>query len=69
MPVIKYLRARRLSDAARTLGMGGKDILSIALEAGYGSHEAFTRAFREQFNVPPENVGQRASVDGRSETQ
>jgi len=64
MPVMKYLRARRLSDAAQTLAMGGKDILSIALEAGYGSHEAFTRAFREQFDVPPETVRQRTSVDG-----
>jgi len=64
MPVMRYLRGRRLSDAARTLAMGGKDILGIALEAGYGSHEAFTRAFREQFNVSPESVRQRASVDG-----
>ena len=64
MPVMKYLRGRRLSEAARTLAMGAKDILSIALEAGYGSHEAFTRAFREQFGVPPESVRQRASVDG-----
>src|SRR5256885_13456015 len=59
MPVMKYLRVRRLSDAARTLAMGGKDILSIALEAGYGSHEAFTRGFWEQFNVAPENARQR----------
>ena len=64
LPVMKYLRARRLSDAARTLATGGKEILPIALQAGYGSHEAFTRAFREQFNVPPESVRQRASVDG-----
>jgi AraC family transcriptional regulator len=64
MPVMKYLRARRLSDAARTLANGGKEILPIALEAGYSSHEAFTRAFREQFNVPPESVRQRASLDG-----
>ena len=28
---------------------GAPDILSVALDVGYGSHEAFTRAFREQF--------------------
>jgi AraC family transcriptional regulator len=28
----------------------------VALEAGYGSHEAFTRAFREQFGLTPEQV-------------
>src|SRR5258708_12838936 len=56
LPVMKYLRARRLSDAARALADGAPDILAIALDARYGSHEAFTRAFREQFAVTPELV-------------
>ena len=47
--VMQYVRARRLSAAARALAAGASDILSIALEAGYGSHEAFTRAFRDRF--------------------
>jgi AraC family transcriptional regulator len=51
-----YLRARRLTEAARTLATGAPDILSVALDAGYGSHEAFTRAFRDQFGVTPEQV-------------
>jgi AraC family transcriptional regulator len=55
-----YTRARRLSEAARALAKGAPDILTLALEAGYNSHEAFTRAFREQFGVTPEAVrGQR----------
>ena len=55
-----YLRGRRLTEAARTLAAGAPDILAVALEAGYGSHEAFTRAFREQFGLTPEQVrGQR----------
>jgi AraC family transcriptional regulator len=56
LPVIGYLRARRLTEAARTLANGAPDILSVALEAGYGSHEAFTRAFRDQFGITPEQV-------------
>lgn len=60
-PVMKYLRARRLSEAARALAEGAPDILAVALDAGYGSHEAFTRAFREQFDRTPESVR-----DGRS---
>ncbi|EJL27231.1 hypothetical protein PMI01_03883 [Caulobacter sp. AP07] len=56
LPVIGYLRARRLTEAARTLADGAPDILSVALEAGYGSHEAFTRAFRDQFGITPEQV-------------
>lgn len=56
MPLIKYLRARRLGMAATALAAGAPDILGVALDAGYGSHEAFTRAFRDQFGVTPERV-------------
>jgi AraC family transcriptional regulator len=55
-PVMRYVRMRRLTEAARSLAKGAPDILSIALEADYGSHEAFTRAFRDQFGVTPEAV-------------
>ncbi|HEX4583673.1 MAG TPA: AraC family transcriptional regulator [Burkholderiaceae bacterium] len=64
LPVMKYLRARRLSEAAQALAGGAPDILAVALDAGYSSHEAFTRAFREQFTVTPETVRDRRSVDG-----
>lgn len=62
--VMQYVRARRLSAAARTLAAGAPDILSVALEAGYGSHEAFTRAFRDRFHLTPERVRERRSVEG-----
>jgi AraC family transcriptional regulator len=55
-PMMKYVRVRRLSEAARELSGGAPNILSVALEAGYGSHEAFTRAFRDQFGLTPEQV-------------
>jgi AraC family transcriptional regulator len=55
-PVMRYVRARRLSEAARALANGAPDILSLALDADYGSHEAFTRAFRDHFGVTPEMV-------------
>ena len=54
--IMRYLRARRLSVAATALANGAPDILSVALDVGYGSHEAFTRAFREQFGMTPESV-------------
>jgi AraC family transcriptional regulator len=56
LPVMRYVRSRRLSEAARTLANGAPDILRLALEADYGSHEAFTRAFRDHFGVTPEKV-------------
>ena len=55
-PVMRYQRVRRLSEAARKLAEGADGILDIALTAGYGSHEAFTRAFKGQFGVTPEAV-------------
>lgn len=54
--VMGYLRARRLTEAARVLAGGAPDILAVALDAGYGSHEAFSRAFRGQFGLTPEQV-------------
>lgn len=51
--VMQYMRGRRLSEAAKQLAGGAPDILAVALDAGYGSHEAFTRAFRDEFGVTP----------------
>ncbi len=64
MSAIQYLRGRRLSEAAKALASGAPDILAVALESGYGSHEAFTRAFRGQFGLTPEDVRARKSVAG-----
>jgi AraC family transcriptional regulator len=57
-----YIRGRRLSGAALALANGTSGILEVALEAGYGSHEAFTRAFREQFGVTPETIRKQGHV-------
>jgi AraC family transcriptional regulator len=54
--VMRYVRARRLTEAACALAAGAPDILHVALDAEYGSHEAFTRAFRDHFGVTPEAV-------------
>src|ERR1700704_4718090 len=63
LSVMRYVRARRLSEAARALAGGAPDILSVALDADYGSHEAFTRAFRDHFGVTPEAVRGSAHLD------
>lgn len=60
---ISYARARRLSEAAKALAAGAPDILNVALDHGYGSHEAFTRAFRDQFGVTPEAVRAQRNLD------
>ncbi len=61
--VIRYVRARRLTEAARALAAGAPDILDVALDADYGSHEAFTRAFRDHFGVTPETVRATTCLD------
>lgn len=51
--VMGYVRGRRLSEAAKTLVHSDMNILSIALGYGYGSNEAFTRAFADEFGIAP----------------
>jgi AraC family transcriptional regulator len=63
LSVMRYVRARRLTEAARSLANGAPHILTLALEADYGSHEAFTRAFRDHFGVTPELVRASTCLD------
>jgi AraC family transcriptional regulator len=43
----------RLSRGAARLLAGDESVLDIALACGFQSHEAFTRAFRRQFEMTP----------------
>jgi AraC family transcriptional regulator len=61
--VMRYVRGRRLTEAAHRLADGAGDILGVAVDAGYNSHEAFTRAFGEQFGVTPAELRSRGSVE------
>ena len=63
LSVMRYVCARRLSEAAKALASGAPDILTLALDADYGSHEAFTRAFRDHFGVTPEAVRGAKRID------
>jgi AraC family transcriptional regulator len=69
MPIMHYLRGRRLTEAARSLASGASDILSVALSWGYGSHEGFTRAFRNRFGITPERVRARGTLSDLNLTQ
>jgi len=62
--VIEYVRARRLTEAAYALAAGANDILGVALDTGYASHEAFSRAFKAQFGKTPEEVRKSESIAG-----
>ena len=60
---MRYVRGRRLSKAARRLAAARRTSSAVAIDAGYGSHEAFTRAFREQFGLTPEALRARGHLD------
>jgi AraC family transcriptional regulator len=64
MSVMEYVRSRRLSEAANNLAKGASNILDLALDYGYASHEAFSRAFRTQFGMTPEEVRKKATTEG-----
>lgn len=51
--VTEYVKKRRLSFAAEDLLTTKSRILDIALNYGYESQEAFTRAFKHMFGVTP----------------
>jgi AraC family transcriptional regulator len=51
--VNEYVRRLRLESAALALKSSGRSVIRVALDAGYGTHEAFSRAFRQQFGVSP----------------
>ena len=54
---MQFIRKRRLTVAAHRLASGQTpDILKLALDTGYGSHEAFSRAFRGQLARHTEKV-------------
>jgi AraC family transcriptional regulator len=51
--VMQCLRRMRLESAALRLRRTRDSVTQVALEAGFESHEGFTRAFREHFGAPP----------------
>ncbi len=48
-----YLRLRRLAFALKEVRDENRSFLDIALDYGFSSHEAFTRAFKAAYSVTP----------------
>lgn len=49
----EYLRRLRMERAGRALKNSNRQVLDIAQEAGYDSHEAFSRAFKQRYGLSP----------------
>ncbi|HSL30070.1 MAG TPA: helix-turn-helix domain-containing protein [Anaerolineales bacterium] len=52
-PIKEYIRRLRMDRAAYRLKISEETILRIAVDAGFRTHESFTRAFQRQFGIPP----------------
>ncbi len=60
--VKEHVRRLRLEQAAGDLKLGCAPVTRIALEAGYESHEAFTRSFKAAFGVSPSRFRRAAAI-------
>jgi len=49
----EHVRRLRLERAATHLKLGSRPVTEVALDAGFESHEAFTRAFKSSYGLPP----------------
>jgi len=58
-PLLRHVRRLRLERAATRLKLTRLRIIDIALEAGYETHEAFTRAFAGAFGLSPRQFRER----------
>ena len=61
IPVMEYLRRRRLAHAACELA-SQRRILDIALDYGFQTHAGFTKAFVKVYGLPPERYRIHASA-------
>ncbi len=53
MTLSEYIRNRKMSLAAKEIKESGRRILDIALDYGYNSQEAFSRAFKNVHGISP----------------
>ncbi|HEY2980942.1 MAG TPA: AraC family transcriptional regulator [Anaerolineales bacterium] len=53
-----YVRGLRMQRAGQKLRMGAVDITEVALAAGYDSHAAFSKAFKQQYGLSPSEFRQ-----------
>ncbi|WP_158522364.1 helix-turn-helix domain-containing protein [Paraphotobacterium marinum] len=53
MPLNKYIRSLKLKRACLQLNLTNQPIVDIAINAGFHTHESFTRAFKQNYLVTP----------------
>lgn len=61
MPVMEYIRRRRLAHAASEL-CAGRRILDVAMDYGFESHNGFSKAFRKVYGYSPDEYRRRVGI-------
>ena len=61
-PLYRYMKNRRLNEAAKKLVETRRPIVEIALETGYHSQQAFTQAFHEVYGLSPQKYRKLGNV-------
>jgi AraC family transcriptional regulator len=61
-----YLVRRRLSESTHWLADTDRNIVDIAFEYQFGSHETFSRAFKRMFALPPSRYREACTDGGRT---
>ena len=64
----EYIRRLRLERAAMALQHTRRSVIEIAFEAGYETHESFTRAFRSRFDAAPSGFRKRYRASAAEKT-
>ena len=59
---LQFRRRVRLQRAAASLLVTHKSVLEVALDAGFDSHEGFSRAFRARFEISPRKFREQRGV-------
>jgi len=55
-PIAGYIRSRTLSESLKDLLHTDKKIIDIALEYGFGYENSYSRSFRREFGISPDNL-------------
>lgn len=63
--LVKYVRVRKIANAAFEMAHTDKSLLDIALDYGFESYDTFTRAFKRVIGIPPRAFRKQGLIVGR----
>ena len=62
LPIMSYVRNRKISESIPLLKKGKMSILDVAMEVGFESHEVYTKAFKRLFGFNPSSIDRLSEI-------